>query len=234
MLEEQEERARELATRLRQAFESGELADAGRLRPERELAETLQVGRHALRQALALLEAEGLIWRRQGQGTFVSAIKSREEPGFLDMAANTNPAEMMEVRLELEPILARYCALRASREQIEKLRQAAVHAANAESAIAFENTDFAFHRAVAAGANNVLLSSIFEMVTAVLRNADWRVARQRSFSHSRRAEVFHQHDDIVRAVEARDPAAAEMAMRLHLRSVYDYLQTYSSELTSVT
>jgi GntR family transcriptional repressor for pyruvate dehydrogenase complex len=213
-----------LVLRLRAAFEGGDLVRSGRLLPERELAEALGVGRHSLRQALARLEAEGVIWRRQGHGTFISAVHPRQTVQFLEIASDTSPADMMEVRLELEPILARLCALRASRDQIERLRQAAIHAAEADSVSTFESSDFAFHRAVAEGANNILFLANFELVTAVLRQADWRVARQSTFSHSRRSEVFHQHDDIVQAVTARDPMAAETAMRVHLTSVYEYLQ----------
>jgi GntR family transcriptional repressor for pyruvate dehydrogenase complex len=221
------EASQDLVKRLRASFEGGEMVRLGRLLPERELAESLGVGRHSLRQALARLEAEGIIWRRQGHGTFISAVHPRQAVQFLEIASDTSPAEMMEVRLELEPILARLCALRASREQIERLQQTAIHAAASDSASTFESSDFAFHRSVAEGANNILYLSTFELVTAVLRQADWRVARQSTFSHSRRSEVFHQHDDIVRAVAARDPLAAETAMRTHLKSVYEYLQNHS-------
>lgn len=220
-----------LVERLRGGLGRGEWAHSGRLLPERELAEVLKVGRHSLRQALARLEAEGVIWRRQGHGTFISAVHPQQAVQFLDIASDTSPAEMMEVRLELEPILARLCALRASRDQIEQVRQAAIHAAESDSAGTFESSDLAFHRSIAEGANNILFLSAFELVTAVLRQADWRVARHSTFSHSRRVEVFHQHDDIVQAVAARDPMAAETAMRTHLRSVYDYLQNHSPGTT---
>ena len=55
------------------------LADApvngGRLPPERELASQMKVGRRTVREALSVLEQEGAIWRRQGQGTFYGAAK---------------------------------------------------------------------------------------------------------------------------------------------------------------
>jgi GntR family transcriptional repressor for pyruvate dehydrogenase complex len=210
--------------RLRAALENGELVEAGRLPPERELAETIGVGRRSLRQALAHLEAEGIIWRRQGQGTFVSALRPREPDHFRDLASSTSPAEVMEVRLELEPVLARFCALRATRDQVERVRLAADHAAAAESSSAFETSDAAFHRALAEGANNSLFLAMFESITAVLRQSDWRAVRQSTFSHSRRSEVSHQHDDVVQAVVARDPFKAEQSMREHLLSVYAHLQ----------
>ncbi len=58
--------------RLRQRIESGELAPGSALPAERELAAHLGVSRVTLRQGLSLLEAEGLLRRRRGSGTFVS------------------------------------------------------------------------------------------------------------------------------------------------------------------
>ncbi|MGV8950879.1 MAG: FadR/GntR family transcriptional regulator [Cypionkella sp.] len=210
--------------RLSAALEAGGLSRDGRLLPERELCSRLGVGRHGLRQALARLEGEGVIWRRQGQGTFLSAVHAPRQQAFLEETVETSPAEMMEVRIEFEPILARLCALRASRDQIQDIRQRAVFAADAATAHGLENADFAFHRSVALGANNVLLLAMFDLATATLRRADWRAARQSTFSQSRRAEVAIEHDSIVTAIAERNPRTAEMAMRDHLRSVYDHLQ----------
>lgn len=213
----------DLFERLLEGFEQDDIVQAGRLLPERILAEKLGVGRRALRQALARLEADGVIWRRQGQGTFLASMRSPEADSFLEAASGTSPDELMQVRIEVEPILARLASLQASRQQVDAIRKAANEAANADSARSFERTDFAFHRAVAEGASNTLLLAMFDLAMTVLRQADWRVARQGHFSHSRLSEVSTQHDDIVEAIAARDPKAAESAMRAHLKSVYDYL-----------
>lgn len=215
-----------LFLRLNEALNSGDLVRGGKLLPERELCERLNVGRYGLRQALARLEAEGIIWRRQGQGTFLSAVHPPRAEAFLEQASHTSPADMMEVRIEFEPILARLCALRASREQVQTIRQKAIFAAQANTSHSFEHSDFAFHRAVADGANNVLLLAMFDLATATLRRADWRVARQSTFSHSRLDAVSSEHEDIVTAIAERNPRAAETAMRAHLRSVYDFLQQH--------
>ena len=213
-----------LAERLRSALEDGGIAKDGRLLPERELADRMGVGRRALREALALLEAEGIIWRRQGQGTFVSAQRPRQPVQLLRTGIHTTPAELLEVRMELEPILGRLCALRATREQVDRISQAAVHASQAETPEAFEISDIAFHRAVAEGANNSLFLAMFESVAAVLKNSGWRAVRQSTFSHSRRSQVSHQHQKVFEAIADRDPFAAEQAMRQHLASVYEHLQ----------
>ena len=213
-----------LPARLRAAVDSGEIVTGGRLMPERELATALGVGRRSLRQALSELEAEGVIWRRQGHGTFVSALHPPRTDQLSEIAANTSPAELTEVRMELEPMLARFCALRAKRPQLQRLREAAEHASAVETSYAFSSADAAFHRAIAQGANNSLFLAMFESLMAVLAQAEWRAVRQNSFSHTRRVQVSHQHQDIVDSIVSRDPIAAETAMRAHLTSVYDHLR----------
>ena len=54
-----------------------------RLPPERELSQSLGVNRATLRQALNILEEQGLIFRRQGQGTFVAEPKIERQAGKL-------------------------------------------------------------------------------------------------------------------------------------------------------
>ena len=86
----------DVTARLRHAIEHGDVVRAGRLLPERDLAETIGVGRHQLRQVLANLEAEGVIWRRQGQGTFVTDLSPPQTDHFQRAALTTSPAEVME------------------------------------------------------------------------------------------------------------------------------------------
>lgn len=65
----------QIAEGLIDRIESGELAPGDRLPPERILSSSLGVTRVTLRQALQLVEAEGLLERRQGAGTFIAAPK---------------------------------------------------------------------------------------------------------------------------------------------------------------
>ena len=215
----------EVAARLRLAIEQGDVVRSGRLLPERDLAETIGVGRHQLRQVLANLEAEGVIWRRQGHGTFVTDLSPPQTDHFQRAMATTSPAEVMDVRLELEPLLARYCALRASGDQIGKIRLASATTARADTTNHFSNSDAAFHRAIAEGTNNTLFMAMFESVMTVLRQADWRAMRQNHFSLTRREEVARQHEDVVEAIANREPGKAEQAMRRHIISVYANLQS---------
>lgn len=217
-----------LLERLRDAIDAGRVMSKGRLMPERDLAETLNVSRRMLRLALASLETDGIIWRRQGQGTFISALHPPRTDHFADIAAITSPAELTEVRMELEPILARFCAMRATGKQLQRLQEAACHAAQAEGMQSFASSDAAFHRAIAQGANNALFLAMFESLMSVLHQVGWRALRPSNLDHSRQILVSSQHAAILEAINDRDPASSEAAMRAHLTSVYEHLRGQSA------
>jgi DNA-binding FadR family transcriptional regulator len=94
---------------LRKKLESAH-DESGRLPPERELAATLKAGRRAVREALAVLEEEGAVWRRQGQGTFFGNQPAMGELEVGQLARRVNPMEILEARLSFEPTLAQIAA----------------------------------------------------------------------------------------------------------------------------
>jgi DNA-binding FadR family transcriptional regulator len=73
------ERARELAERILAGFADGGPAVGGRLPTERQLASELGVTRTAVRHALGLLEARGVVSREVGRGTFLLDGRPQEE-----------------------------------------------------------------------------------------------------------------------------------------------------------
>lgn len=73
----------QIADGLLERIQSGELAPGNRLPPERELSEMLGVSRMTLRRALRRLEAQGLLRRRQGDGTYVSEPRFERQAGKL-------------------------------------------------------------------------------------------------------------------------------------------------------
>lgn len=191
----------------------------GRLPPERELASQLGVGRRALREALAALEQEGLIWRRQGHGTFISTHPMIDEPEIARLANNVNPVEIVEARLMIEPMLVRHSAMRISRAEIDKIRRLADSAHVAKDARTYETFDIAFHRKIAESAGNALFLAMFEMIISVREKANWRRVREYYFEHDGAERSYREHTLIIDAIAQRDPPAAEAMMRQHLRNV---------------
>ncbi len=208
-----------LAEKLKDGFSNGDFVKDGRVIAERTLAEQLSVGRRALRKALDQLESEGLIWRRQGQGTFVGTPPTPRLRKLEGLATKTSPFEIMEVRQEIEPPMARFAALRASQADIDAMRNMIEKAASATTQADYEKWDSAFHQKLAESVKNTLFLAVFEAVNAVRREAAWARLRESSHSDTLIEELSTQHRDIVDAIEQRDPKRAEAAMRRHLSEV---------------
>jgi len=190
-----------------------------RLPAERELCEALGVSRGDLRKALAVLEKQGQIWRRVGKGTFVGSGPIEETVAISEIAGRANPSDLMRARLILEPELAREAALHATFADIAAMRQSIARTRAAETWRQYENFDNLLHRQVAAATRNPVLLGLFDSLNAIRRAVVWGrlrpgPARPPSDHHS-----FAEHEKIVEAIADRDLAAAESAMRTHLKSV---------------
>ena len=195
--------------------------DAGsdtRLPPERELCESLGVSRGELRKALAILEAEGHLWRHVGRGTFIGQ-RPVDESDVGTLTSQTNPAEVMRTRLLLEPAFAREAALNARAADIDEIRICIGRSRHAESWRQYENWDNRFHRAVARASGNSLLLGLFDTLNAVRRAVVWGRLRSDAKAPSKDHHSFAEHERIAYAIETRDVEEAGRAMRQHLESV---------------
>jgi DNA-binding FadR family transcriptional regulator len=197
--------------------------EGNRLPPERELAAQIGIGRRALRRALEVLEAEGRIWRHQGKGTFLGPRPVHAQIGLGELSSRTSPLEVMTVRLEIEPILARLAALHASNGDVERLFHLATRTASSSDADGYELWDSALHRAIAEAAGNSLLLAIFEMVDRIRQDMNWQAMRERARSKDKQSAQVEQHRQIVTSIAQREAHAAEQAMREHLELVRDGL-----------
>jgi DNA-binding FadR family transcriptional regulator len=209
-------------SRLKDMIAAGEVAEDGRLPPERELAERVGVSRRTLRCALKMLEDDGQIWRRQGAGTFVGAHQRPEvSPDELFRRAidHTNPVEVLEVRLAVEPTLARLAALRASRADIEKLYELAEETRTAASEKDYERADAAFHRRVALAARNALFTAVLDAVVAAIEDASWHGVRENAHCSKQKEVNATFHRQIAEAIALRNCDQAESLMYAHLSKV---------------
>jgi DNA-binding FadR family transcriptional regulator len=207
---------------LRDMFRAGRWEHGARLPPERDLAEELGVSRRALRRAMEALEAEGIVWRQQGSGTFAG---SRPAPpaGHLDsLLATTDSLQVMEARLRLEPQLAQLAALRASVEDIRLMTVLVGRISECTDADGRELWDGALHRRIAQAAGNALLLAMFDLLNHSRQDPAWRTLREQARTIARSRPVTHdQHLMVIEAIAARDPARAGEAMRRHLLTVQE-------------
>jgi len=190
---------------IRRDIVEGRWAPGERL-PEPLLCREFGVSRTPLRDALKLLEAEGLVELQPHVGAVVT------DPGLPDVA------EKMELLSALEQLAAAKVARRrpaASLAAIRRLHAQMRKAAAAGNAAAYYRLNDEFHRAIVLGAGNQTLAEMHERLLWHV----WR-ARHRANEQERMGigETDH-HDRLVRALEDGDAAAASRIMGEHLEEV---------------
>ncbi|MEM9784931.1 MAG: FCD domain-containing protein [Pseudomonadota bacterium] len=197
-------------------LENGRLGADARLPTERELCQATGASRRIVRQALSSLEAEGLIWRRQGKGTFAGQPAEPISALAEKINATAEPIEVMEARLCLEPEIAALSATRATPEDVARMWTLARHPYDVEDDELAELWDSALHRLIAQCARNRPLQTAFALLDDRRTTRDWQGMRARARSEQSLRETQAQHIAIVTAIEAGDAAAAREAMRNHL------------------
>lgn len=206
--------------------------ESGKLPTERALCAQLNIGRSGLRRALDVLETEGVIWRKQGAGTFLGSTPNPFSGQVASMIPLTNYDEVMEVRLRIEPQIAQLAALRMTTAHVDKLEEIAARLAEITDAEGRELWDGAFHRQIAVMAGNQLLLSIYDIVNRTRRDKAWQLLREkaRTLVHYSISQTETQHRAIIDAIAAVDPERAGRAMQEHLLDI----QMRLIRLTSLT
>jgi DNA-binding FadR family transcriptional regulator len=196
-----------------------------RLPPERELAERLGLTRTQLRTGMKQLEAEGLIWRHVGRGTFFGSrlpAAKGDGPGPL---GSSSPRELMEARIALEPQLARLAATHATAADLIRLERCLERAVAAPDARIFQTFDADLHLAVAEASHNGLLIDLFRSMNAVRHRVLWGRLDGDFLTADLRKEYDGQHRAFVDAIKRREASTAENLMRFHLETVERQLMT---------
>lgn len=208
-----------LVVRIRRLMGDGGYTHNDRLPPERVLCDQLGVSRSQLRTALKAMEASGLIWRHVGRGTFVGErpVLNLEDVTFL--RDQVSPAQIVSVRITIEPELARLAAVNASASDRDLVIRCAAQCREAKDWREYEASDNNLHHAIARASKNQLFLYFFQTLNVVRRSMVWGQTRT---SEAPPADYcsFVQHDEIVTAMMDRDGDQAARSMAGHLRSVY--------------
>ena len=220
---------RQIAEQLRQLIAAGEFQVGARLPAERDLASQLGVSRPSVREALIALEVEGIIEVRTGSGIYVLAshasAKALQAP-TANTPADWGPLEVMQARLLVEAEVAALAAVNARRQDLQAIASALRHMKQETARGQMpRHGDEAFHQAVAqACGSSVLLDTVqrfwqarngplFERLSDYFENSPaWQAA-------------IAEHEQVLAAIQARDPKAARTAMQKHLRKAH---QRYSA------
>ena len=230
-------RGRQLAELILATSERAGLGPGSRLPTERQLATDLGVTRSGIRHALAMLEAEGLISREVGRGTFLrepadaaagrhlyagppdGPVFAAAPPAVTDFA----PADVMTIRRLIEPQAMPLVVMWATARDFQEMERCVAGGDHAVSYEEFETWDLALHRCIMAAAHSPLLAALYSIVESARHGQVWGDLKRRSASRQRREIYQEDHRAIVAALRSRDGGTAVDAMRLHLARVSDHL-----------
>jgi DNA-binding FadR family transcriptional regulator len=209
-----------IESELRQRIGDGFWAAGARVATERDLAVEFGAARNTVRRALTALVDEGLLVRQVGRGTFVRA-GSRPAGGnqLAFRLREASPAEIMEVRMVIEPQIAALAATRASSSEIQAIEDVLRQSLMAKGLAEFEQWDARLHLALVLAARNPLLADLCRAINEARNQPQWYSLKKRSVTPERRALYDRHHSAIVAAIRSRHAEQAAEAMREHLRCV---------------
>lgn len=206
----------EVTAQLHALVQGGDFRPGDRLPPERQLAMTFKVSRNCVREAIKSLEQQGLVVSRPGAGTYIAHTSQASLTvalGEILTRERYRLADIFELRLLLEPQIARLAAERITardRAALEKL--AADYAAALESGADVVPLDQQFHDAIAAATGNHAVIRLMDTMQDLLRESRDEALQ----SPTRHREALEDHVRILDALGQGDPDLAQSAMTTHL------------------
>jgi GntR family transcriptional repressor for pyruvate dehydrogenase complex len=205
---------------------------------ESELVEQFGVSKHTVREALRALEGMGFMTVRRGAGggPIVSKINwETARESFADFLhfQDISIHELSEIRLLLEPFMARKAAENLSPEMAGELKE--IHAecedlVRQDKSLVGAEAEVMFHVLLAKYSGNSALWVILDFVNNVLMETKRAVHPGQEFS----CHVLKAHEKILTAILNKDGAAAEKSMRDHILEVEDELTVLVRELKQPT
>lgn len=222
----------QVADQIKAGILNGSYQPGTRLPSERDLAHRLKVSRPAVREAIGALQNEGMVITRHGSGTYVAetspsspspASDPHQEPDF-------SPTSTLEVRLLIEPAIARLAARRRKRD-VEAERLLAQMSAvkdidDPQQQALWSQCDRLFHRQLASMAEDVLILKIADEVAKSMAQPLWNRLRDDGIYDPERIQLYvAEHRLIYEAIVSGDAEAAAFYVEGHLKRVQRDIST---------
>lgn len=218
-----------VAATLRSRITSGALRHGDRLPRQEDLLDEFRVSKPSLREALRILETEGLITVRRGNvgGAFVHAPDHDDAGYMIGLVLESRGVtidDLAEAIRRVEPICAGLCAGRPDREEVVLPRLRAIQGEmrlQRGDEIAFSRIGRRFHEAMVALCGNETMKVIVGALEAIwsARERDWarRASTARRFPGVETRDAgLRAHERLLELIEAGDSAGAARAAARHL------------------
>lgn len=210
-----------LADRLRDRILSGQWLPGRSLPTERELVEESALSRASVREALRILEVEGLIETRRGRNGGSRVRRPSDEQIIRSLAlyiqgARVNFRSLLEVREAIEPAAAALAAERRSAADLKRLIElnALLPEAAGDSA-RFLAVNLDWHMTIVRASRNEFFTAFMTALSEAIREATAIDAFDNS---GIRKATVRAHQKVIEAIEAGDADAARKSMAAHVEA----------------
>ncbi|MFV2048342.1 MULTISPECIES: FadR/GntR family transcriptional regulator [Bacillaceae] len=221
----------EVAEALLEMIKNGELKPGDKLNSVQQLAESFNVGRSAVREALSALRAMGLVEMKQGEGTYIREF----DPMMLTLPLSTavlmnetDIVHLLEVRKILEVGAAGSAAINRKEEDLKIMSELIeVMREGLSDEELGEKADLKFHLAIADATHNPILKGLMSNVSGMMVESMRETRRLWLFSKQATTERLYQdHSRIYQAIKDQDAIQAQKLIIEHLENVENVLKKY--------
>ncbi len=213
--------ADDLVKQFERRIEAGDMPPGSRFPTEKAITDSFGVSRTVVREAFARLAARGLLESRRGSGAYVAEAAryqafqvTPEEMGEMD-----DVIKLLEMRMALETEIADLAATRRTGEDVAEMRkwlELMRTSGDIDEAVA---ADMAFHRAIAAATRNDYYLRFMDFLGIRLVPPRRLYLKDRAETEHRAyaRDIYRDHEAILIAIEAQEPARARRAARRHMQ-----------------
>jgi GntR family transcriptional regulator, transcriptional repressor for pyruvate dehydrogenase complex len=230
MMAEKEKVSQMISRELLKMIETGKFPPGTKLPTEMELAARFGVSRLPIREALSVLRAAGVIYSRQGGGTYV---EDKAGSALLHhIRIENEDAELLkylfEMRKVLEPEAAYLAAIRRTPEQLEQMHRALEWMESDyedEGNLGIEG-DIEFHRTIFLATQNPIMIHMMESLSTLYEKSAKITSQSNLGLRQKRKTVYQEHLNILLAIEIGEPELAKVQCTIHLKNVEKKLNLF--------
>lgn len=219
--------AERLSDQLREMILRGEYQNGDMLPPERELVVETGLSRGSVREALRVLQTEGLVEISLGRsgGARVAAPKRAMLARSVELFVRTNGvalSALLDARAAVEPMMARLAAQNRTAEELAFMEDLHLQFSKAQNdVVTYRRLNYRWHLAVAQASRNEPLAALMEAILATGLEA---TAYEAVTTFENRMTAIAAHERVMETLRAGDGEAAANAMETHLRTYSDIVK----------